>query len=80
MCLILCPFWDKVSTSRSHCVDFPALSKPSNTMSFPRAILCGCSSNELREIDGRGLIKVDAFLHVNVSRCGEVDAFSDLMP
>jgi len=39
MCRTFMPSCCSVSASISHCVDFPALSRPSNTMSLPRAMV-----------------------------------------
>jgi len=38
-CLTFSPLFVSLSTKRSHCVDLPALSRPSKTMSFPRVIV-----------------------------------------
>jgi hypothetical protein len=61
MCFTSTPSLCSASTSIWHCVDFPARSSPSKTISFPRAIATDCVSCEwpinamyVCRVDGRG--------------------------
>ena len=49
MCFTLIPSFCSASTNISHCVDLPARSRPSNTISFPRAIFQPNASNTICE-------------------------------
>jgi len=48
------PSFSSASTSIWHCVVFPARSRPSNTMSLPRAIVQGKPNVGLKEIGRSG--------------------------